>query len=178
MILILNGSPNKNSKTMHVVNTLLNTKEDIKTINAYDLNISSCDDCKYCEKKIGCVKKDDMQEIYKLLEQANTLLIASPIYFGAMTDKMMKLINRFQRYYSDKFIHNIEVPTFDNLILVSTQGSQKVRMFNGALETMHILERLFAPTYYDSILIPYSDNTPLLTKIDLDNIKKIKEKMI
>lgn len=164
---------------MEVTNSLLkDTTNEIKIINTYDLQIESCDDCKYCEYKIGCTKKDQMEEIYTLLNNADTLILSSPIYFGTMTDKMMKVINRFQRYYSDKFIHEIDVPTFKNMLLICTQGSEKTRMFNGAKETFHILNRLFSPLFSDMILIPSSENIPLITTIDSYTIEEIKKKMI
>jgi len=179
MILIINGSPNKDSKTMKVSNELFkDSKQEIVIRNPYQMDFSSCDDCKYCEKLIGCSKKDDMTEIYTLLKEANTLVISSPIYFGALSDKTMKLINRFQRYYGQKWVLNdSNIPTFKNLILVSTQGSVKTRMFNGAKETMNILQKLFTPESYIEVLIPDSEQLPLMTKIDVDNIAN-KKKMI
>ena len=179
MILIINGSPNKKSKTMEVANLLLSdTTQEVNIVNAYDVKVSSCDDCKYCEHKVGCKQHDDMDEVYNLLFQADTLILASPIYFGTMTDKMMTIINRFQRFYNEKFVHETEVPTFTNMMLISTQGSQKTRMFNGAKETFHILKKLFEPTYDEEILIPDSEVAPLLTQIDKDNIQQIKKRML
>lgn len=180
MILVLNGSPNKDSKTMKVVNQLLkDNSEKITRLNTYDLIVDSCDDCKYCDHQIGCSKKDDMTPIYTLLKSADTLIIASPIYFGGLSDKIMKVINRFQRYYSQKFVlKNMNIPQFKNLILVSTQGSDKVRMFNGAKETMNILTKLFEPTYSAEILIPESDSTPLLNEDYLNTISIVQKKMI
>ena len=100
MILVINGSPNKNSKTLSVTNEIIKgSDEEIKYINAYDITADSCDDCKYCHTKKGCVKRDDMDFIYELLYSANTLIISSPVYFGGMSDQTMKIINRFQRFF-------------------------------------------------------------------------------
>jgi len=180
MILIINGSPNKESKTMSVVKELLQQSNEKQiVINSYQQTIISCDDCKYCDHQIGCSKSDDMDHIHELLEQATTLIIASPIYFGGLSDQTMKIINRFQRYYSQKWVlKDLNIPQFDNLILVSTQGSDKLRMFNGAIETMNILDKLFTPKYTNNIMIPESDSTPLLTPIQLEQIKETYKKMI
>lgn len=180
MILIINGSPNKKSKTMSVVYTLLADSKDRKIVlNPYNMNIQSCDDCKYCEKVLGCNKNDDMNQVYELLNEADTLIISSPVYFGSLSDQAMKLINRFQRYYGQKFVlKDNNIPTFKNLILVSTQGSEKLRMFNGPLETMNILERLFKPIYSDNILIPVSDSIPLLSIKNFELVDNIKKRMI
>jgi len=63
MILVINGSPNKDSKTLKVTKEIFkDSKEEIKYLDAYTINAQSCDDCKYCHTKIGCVKRDDMDE--------------------------------------------------------------------------------------------------------------------
>ncbi len=179
MIVIINGSPNKKSKTMSVTNKLLeHTSESITTINTYDVNVQSCDDCQYCNYKIGCSKKDDMNDICEKLYEADTLILSAPIYFGGLSDKIMSIINRFQRFYSQKYIlKEGSIPHFKNLILISTQSSDKTRMFNGAKETLNILDILFKPTYLGQILIPSSDQTPLLSEEDIQNINVIKKKM-
>mgnify|MGYP000982954821 FL=1 len=82
-------------------------------------------------------------------------------------------------YYGTKWVlKDLNIPQFDNLILVSTQGSDKLRMFNGAIETMNILDKLFTPKYTNNIMIPESDSTPLLTPIQLEQIKETYKKMI
>jgi multimeric flavodoxin WrbA len=177
MILILNGSPNKNSKTLQVTNLLIKqTNEQMKLINAYNVNVESCIDCKYCDHAIGCSQNDDMNEIYTQLYKADTLIISSPIYFGALSDKLMTIINRFQRFYSQKWtLKEGQIPSFKTIILVATQGSDKERMFNGAKETLNILDKLFEPQYINYILIPSSDTSPLLNDQHLLKIEEIKK---
>ena len=51
-------------------------------------------------------------------------------------------------------------------------------MFNGAKETLNILDKLFEPDYCDMILIDSSDQKPLLSKEDILLINQIKKKMI
>jgi multimeric flavodoxin WrbA len=177
MILLLNGSPNKKGNTMSLVQYMLENI-DYKQINLYKKNITSCNDCKYCDHKIGCKHKDDMQEIYDLLYEADTLIIASPIYFGALTDKMMQVINRFQRFYSQKFvIKEGTIPTFKNLILISTQASDKLYMFDGAKATIRILEKLFEPNNTEILLIPESDDLLPLNEEIKNKLNHIKQKL-
>lgn len=181
MILVINGSPNKDSKTLNVTKEVLkHSKEEIKYIDAYNINIESCDDCKYCNTKIGCVKKDDMEEIYELLYKAKSLIISSPIYFGGLTDKTMKIINRFQRFFEQKyFLKNTNIPRFNNLILISTQGGINTDMFNGAKQTFKILELLFNTDYSSILTIPETDElNPLLQAKVIKQIEKLQKKMI
>lgn len=162
MILILNGSPNK----------------EVKQYDLYNYKIESCDDCKYCDHKTACSKKDDMTRIYDDLYNTETLIIASPIYFGSLSDITMKVINRFQRYYSQKYVLNdLDIPKFKNIILVSTQASDKLYMFDGPKATMNILGKLFSPLNTQSILVPSSDDINYINKDVLNLINEAKEKM-
>lgn len=180
MILIINGSPNKNSKTMTMTNEIIkNVNQKVTILNPYEMSIKSCDDCKYCEKKIGCIKQDDMNLVYKLLEEADTLIISSPIYFGAFTDNTMKLINRFQRYYGQKFgLKDSNIPSLKNLITITSQGSKKRMMFSGVNLTTQILVSLFKPHYTKSIHATNSDNElPLKFKKITNLCKKVASKI-
>jgi len=181
MILVINGSPNKNSKTLSITKEILkDSTEDIKYINAYEINVDSCDDCKYCHIKIGCVKKDDMDDIYELLYNADSLVISSPVYFGSMTDKTMKIINRFQRFFEQKFyLKDSNIPEFNNLMVISTQGGVNQDMFNGIQETFNILKLLFKPEYSTIITAAATDDIhPLDQPKVLSKIEEIQKKMI
>lgn len=181
MILIINGSPNTKSKTMSIVNELLrNCQEEIHVIDSYKSNIISCNDCQYCNKIIGCSKDDDFEMISNLLSKASTLIIASPIYFGGLSDQTMKIINRFQQYFGHKYhIKNSIIPKPMNIILVTSQGSKKSFMMQGPKSTLKILTSLFNPTNSVSIMIPSTDKfSPLDQQKTFKLIKKIKRKII
>ncbi len=178
MILILNGSPNKESTTMTITHKLIeDLKQETLIVNTYGLNVTSCDDCKYCSTKVGCKYSDDMDKIYKYLLKTDTLIISSPIYFGSLSDKLMKVINRFQRYYSQRFdLKDPNVPNIQNLILITTQGSFKKKMFKGAALTYDILMALFNTQNNFKIQAIKSDEIkPLEFKKIRSKIKKVQK---
>lgn len=108
--LILNGSPRKKGDTVSLLNILKqNLKGDIKVVDAYYCNVAPCVDCRYCWKNPGCCVKDEMQEIYKYIEDCDNVLIASPIYFSELTGKLLDLGSRLQTYFSAKYFRK-EVP--------------------------------------------------------------------
>ena len=181
MILVINGSPNKDSKTLSVTKEILKySNEEIIYIDAYKVNVDSCDDCKFCNTKIGCIKRDDMDGIYDLMYKATSLIISSPVYFGGMSDQTMKIINRFQRFFEQKFtIRKGDIPTFNNLIFVSTQGGVNTDMFDGVIQTYKILGFLFRPDYSEIITVPSTDmNHPLKQSKAKRKIERIQKKMI
>ncbi|PAT02170.1 hypothetical protein CI105_02160 [Candidatus Izimaplasma bacterium ZiA1] len=175
MILIINGSPNKNSKTLKLAKSF--ATKDYMIINAYEQLINSCDDCKFCETKDGCKFNDDMNNIYNIINEVDTLIISSPIYFGSLSDKTMSIINRFQTYFSKKYQRKESVPTIKNLILVSTQGSYRKEFFNGPLQTMFILSKVFSSTFSEHLLIPSADQGVALNDNHKEKIDKIKKEI-
>lgn len=68
-----------------------------------DLNIRPCQGCGGCDKTGVCVIKDDMGLIYEALENMDSLILASPIYFGGVTAQTKAMIDRCQPYWVRKY---------------------------------------------------------------------------
>jgi len=165
--LILNGSPHQNSHTMQLTTALFGKHP---TIHVYDLDLKSCDDCKYCTHVAGCkFKKDDMTTVIEAINNADTLIIASPIYFGALSDQLLKVINRFQQFFSAKFNLNAPYPTVDKLYFVNTCGADNETMFDGARLTMNILASLTNAKTHKQFTLKNTDNTSVKAKTSLIN---------
>lgn len=105
-ILVLNGSPRLDGNTVAMVDAfVLGAKENNHSITVIPVckkKIAGCLACEYCHT-IGegrCIQQDDMQEIYPLLEEAEMIVLASPIYYHSLTGQLQCAINRI--YAMDK----------------------------------------------------------------------------
>ncbi len=99
--LILNGSPRKQGDTAALLGELKRHLDgDIVEYRAYDDGIGPCTDCRYCWKHDGCSIDDGMQAVYQALEEADNVVIASPLYFSQLTGPLLSLASRLQRYYA------------------------------------------------------------------------------
>ncbi|MFW5891463.1 MAG: flavodoxin family protein [bacterium] len=79
--LIFFGSARKKGNTRSMLDFFIEELSgDIEVINAYEENISPCIDCRYCWKNRGCSIKDNMQDIYNKIDEADNIIIASPVY--------------------------------------------------------------------------------------------------
>jgi multimeric flavodoxin WrbA len=56
--------------------------------------IGFCTHCDYCLKNKGCAFKDDMQELYKLLKEANGIIFATPVYNGGVSAQTKAIMDR------------------------------------------------------------------------------------
>ena len=103
-VVIVLGSPRKESNTHILVKEAQkgfdysNIQSEVFFIN--DMNVRGCQACYFCKKNNvpKCKIKDDMQKIYKAVEESNGILIASPIYFGGVTSQTKILLDRFFPY--------------------------------------------------------------------------------
>ena len=101
-ILIVVGSPRENGNSEILANEVARGARDIsganvQIFNLYKLAIRPCIACEVCrlENSTGCVIKDDMQMLYPKLVEADTVVIASPIYFKSVSAQTKLFIDRF-----------------------------------------------------------------------------------
>ncbi len=99
-ILILKGSPREkgNSATL-AAQVFAGAKEggaQVENVYLHGMDIRPCDACDFCQEgDVGCVVKDDMQSLYPKLEQADAIVIASPIYWFTISAQIKLCIDRW-----------------------------------------------------------------------------------
>jgi multimeric flavodoxin WrbA len=143
---------------------------DYTLLHAYDLRINPCDDCKVCHYKLACKHNDDHDIIIDALKATDTLILTTPIYFGAMSDQLLKVINRFQQLFERKYTHKRDDIKLKKLIVISTCASNDITMFDGLKLTVRILNQLFSVEKTDLLLLNNTDNEdPMITQIDRVN---------
>ena len=161
-LLIINGSPNTEGHTNKIIDAIIkgiNTNVEIKYINCYDVNIKPCIDCKYCSKVVGaCSIKDSMTEIYKLIQDCDIIILASPMYFGMFPSPLKSLIDRCQVFWSKKFIFKQNTKERKQGIFIFNGGSS----WNNMFIHMETIGKYFLNTLNCDILFKlYIDNTDI-----------------
>ncbi len=98
-ILVLNGSPRPHGSTVKMIDAFVEAAvgHKIDVVDVTKMNVKGCLACEYCHTKGHgvCIQKDDMQEIYALLNEAEMLVIASPIYYHGISGQLKCVIDRF-----------------------------------------------------------------------------------
>lgn len=98
--LIINGSPRKLGDSMTLVNEMIkNLSGEVEIVDTYYDDINPCIDCRFCWKNYGCLIDDEMQKVYKLLDEVDNVIISSPVYFSELTGKLLSFASRLQRFY-------------------------------------------------------------------------------
>ena len=105
-ILILNGSPRPSGNPAAMVAAFSDgareAGHDVTVVEVCKKKIAGCLACEYCHTKGEgrCIQQDDMQEIYPVLEEAEMIVLASPVYYHSFTGQLQCAINRI--YALDK----------------------------------------------------------------------------
>ena len=68
----------------------------VTLVNVAHKHIAGCLACEYCHGKGNgaCIQKDDMQELYPLMAQAEALVLAAPIYYFTLSAQIQAPIQR------------------------------------------------------------------------------------
>ncbi|MCR1900151.1 flavodoxin family protein [Irregularibacter muris] len=98
-ILVLVGSGTKKGNTSQLADAFCKgaTKAGHRVHKVFlgDKKLSGCQGCEACKGKNPiCIIKDDMQEIYPLINQCDTIVLASPLYFWTISAKIKAFIER------------------------------------------------------------------------------------
>lgn len=99
-ILVLNGSPRPNQNTAALAEAFSEgavcAGHDVEIIDVAKKTITGCVACEYCHTKGNgkCIKNDDMTEMILKIQEADMIVVASPIYYFTMTAQLQACIQR------------------------------------------------------------------------------------
>ena len=130
-ILIISGSPRKGGNTELLAEAFAKGAAEhhhVEIVSVRDYKVNPCLGCNACFKTNGrsseshpnlfedgrvvtdegeangiCAQKDDMSPIYEKMNQADMLVIASPVYFYGISAQLKAVIDRFHNPIRDTF---------------------------------------------------------------------------
>lgn len=107
-VIALNGSPRKKWNTATLLEKALegaaSQGAETELIHLYDLTFKGCKSCFACKTKDGtsygrCAVKDDLAPILKKVEEADSIILGSPIYYGTVSGEMRSFMERLMFPY-------------------------------------------------------------------------------
>ncbi len=110
-VLIINGSPRLNGNTA----TALSEMEQIfaaegietETVQIGNMDIRGCVACGFCKKNGRCVFDDVVNELAPKFEEADGLVIASPVYYASANATLIACLDRL--FFSTGFDKTMKV---------------------------------------------------------------------
>lgn len=137
-VIILNGSPKPEGNTttaLHEVETTLN-KQGIETewIHVGHRQIHGCIACNKCWDTNVCCFGDIVNEISNKMDNADGIVIGSPVYFASASGTLLSLLDRL--FYSS--LHKDWTMKVGASVAIARRG--------GATATMDVLNKYFLKT--------------------------------
>lgn len=175
--LVLFGSPHKNGNTnkmLEIFKSNINGYE-FAYINAYDLNIKPCIDCKHCQTSTSCIY-DDFKFIDILLNKADLLIAASPVYNLSFPAPLKAIFDRMQIYYSARFYRNIKPPIKKSKrgIVLITCGANDDLGMNIISHQLNMIFSIINTTVIKEILWKNTDKNADISNIEKEVILAVK----
>lgn len=110
-VLIINGSPRANGNTCIAIEEAVKVfnEEGIETevITVGNKNIRGCMACGYCYSHGKCVLNDEVNSVNEKFEQADGLIVASPVYYGSANGTLVSFLDRL--FYSSHFDKSMKI---------------------------------------------------------------------
>jgi putative NADPH-quinone reductase len=186
-VLAFNCSPKKDEgNTALILNPLLEgIKEagaEAELIYMKDLKVRPCLACfNCCFKTLGeCTQKDDMQDIYPKLREADTWVLGTPVWWGGVPGPAKNLIDRFMPLiepFSEERDGRCEMvrregSSFERLALVSSCFGWKTERFDSLVAQIEELAWELKGQLAGTLLRPHADALPPMVEMNvpLDDI--------
>ncbi len=163
-VLAINGSPRRGGNTdlllAEVMKGAASQGAETKALILNDLKISPCQHCDACFEAGVCRIKDDMQMVYKEMEKADRIVLASPVHFLGLSAQAKAMIDRGQALWARKYILK-RPPLGDKRprkgLFVSVGGMKLAHLFEPSLATVKAFFKVIDVDYAGDLLFPGVD---------------------
>jgi len=171
-VLGIAGSPRRGGNTdlllAEVMRGAASKGAEVKTIILNELTIAPCQHCDACLKAGKCKIQDDMQMVYRELEDADRIVLASPIHFMGVTAQMKAMIDRCQALWARKYA--LKIPPLGSRqverkgLFISVGGRKVANLFEPVLVMIKAFFRVLDIAYNGELLFSEVDEKGAITK--------------
>ena len=170
-VLGIAGSPRRGGNTdlllAEVMKGAVSQGAEVKTVILNNLKITPCQHCDACLATGRGRIDDDMQMIYRELEEANRVVLASPIQFMGPTAQMKLMIDRCQALWARKYV--LKIPPLGTKqerkgLFISVGALKIANLFEPALTIVKSLFKVLDITYAGELVFPGIDEKGAITK--------------
>lgn len=106
-ILAFSGSPNREGNTDDLIDQIIEGAKTqpvkVEKVNLNELKMDGCQAIESCRKTGVCAHRDGFTPYYKKIDEADCIVIASPLYMGRITGQTKCFIDRLYPYIDENF---------------------------------------------------------------------------
>ncbi len=169
------GSPRRHGNTEILLEKALagayENGADVEFVRVGDLSIDHCQGCNSCFNGGECRINDDMIGLYKQLDEAEVIILASPVYFSGLSSLMKQMIDRCQCLWARKEVLGGSIGGPGRIGALISVGGQNPPTFRNSISVVKSYFNSIDVEYSAELLVPAVDE-----KGDILNHPKILEK--
>lgn len=135
-IVSLLGSPRTNGNSATIANRIMQTAAELgaetQTFELNRLTYRGCQACYACKKgREDCVLNDGLTEVLAVVQDADAVVLATPVYYGDITAQLKGFIDRTYSYLVPDYLTNPQPSRLSpkKLVLILTQGHPDEALF-------------------------------------------------
>ncbi len=174
--LVVLGSPRKKGNSQTLVEAVAsgitkNDDYDVEYIRLQGRQHAPCRGCGGCEKTGNCVIKDELTELFDKVDEAEIVLLVTPVYFYGPSAQLKTFIDRFQSRWSRKYLLKQPFRPGENRkgCLVATAATKGPKVFESCV--------LIAKSFFDTVDIPYGGDVVVRSVDEKGAINENKEEL-
>jgi len=127
LVLGIAGSPRRHGNSERLLQAALDGASEAgaqtKLLLAADAALRPCLGCNACSLTGDCVQRDGGSAFYAALDEADALIVSSPVFFATVPATLKVLIDRLQPYWARTYILGRERPVRrPGAILIARSG--------------------------------------------------------
>lgn len=154
-VLGIAGSPRRHGNSESLLDACLDGAVEagarVEKLAVTSRRIAPCNGCNACSSTGECVILDEMRDVYPLLETADAIVIASPIFFATVPAVLKALYDRCQVYWARRWVLGRPVPAKRPGALLLARAGGDPYGFEGAVITTRSLFAVLGLVYAEEL---------------------------
>jgi len=174
-VLVITGSPRKNGNSDILANAFIEGAQKaghkVHRFDAGRKKIKGCMACNKCfSKGAACVFNDDFNEVAPLIEQADVIVFASPLYFFSFTTHIKAVTDKFYSFH----IGNRPLKIKESILLGCGETTEMVD-FEGMIKTYELIANYMEWKDSGQIIVPDVNNKGEINEKAQEYLQKARE---
>lgn len=108
LLLGIAGSPRRGGNSDRLLDVCLGAAAErgvlVERLIVSSAGVGCCRGCNACSATGVCIQRDGMDDVARVIESADGIVIASPVYFAGVPGSLKALIDRLQPFWARRYV--------------------------------------------------------------------------
>lgn len=131
-------SPRRSGNSEVLVREILKSSgcKDYEVFYSNEMYIKGCQACYSCKEQGKCAVEDDMQKIYKGIEEVDVVVFGTPIYMAGVAAQFKMVLDRLFAFLGPAPRFESRLPKGKKGVLIVTQGYENAKEYETHISQM------------------------------------------